>query len=49
MYVDSSCEHTYLFDIESRANINDHAVRVGKLALDVEGVGEGDEDVFVVW
>jgi len=37
-----------LFNVESRANVDDYLVGVGELALDVEGVGERDENVFFI-
>ncbi len=38
----------YLLDVEARPNVDEHAVGVGELALDVERVGEGDEDGFLL-
>lgn len=37
-----------LLDIEAGADVDDNSVRVGELALDVEGVCEGHEDVLLV-
>ena len=36
----------HLFNKKPRPDIDNHMIRVGKLALDVERVGQGDEDVF---
>lgn len=38
-----------LFDIKSRAYVDDHLVRCGQIALDVEGVGQRDENVFFIF
>lgn len=44
-----------LFHIETCPDVNENPVWVGKLAFDIEGVGEWDEDglgfywVFVSW
>lgn len=42
-------QQTNLFDVKPSPDINNDLVRVGHPALDVEGVGQGDEDgLFLV-
>lgn len=38
----------YLLDVEARPDVDKDAVGVGELALDVERVGERDEDGFLL-
>jgi hypothetical protein len=39
----------YLLNVEACPDVDEHPVGVGEVALDVERVGERDEDGFVLW
>lgn len=38
----------YLLNVEACPDVDEHPVGVGEVAFDVERVGEGDEDGFVL-